>query len=478
MFDNLFGQQGPVPQERLQTGMAGLLAQAPPVPGSPWLTRVPREGNLYSDLFSGDFTGALRRFTEGPRVAMPDELEGMLPIGMAARVPRVVAGAAKQGFPALQRNETVQRALGRTADVLDAGEVGMSGLLEMPGFATDRLPSLAVRDAGVSPTRRTIAEVGDFWDADFLARNQRQGSYDNMSDVRRMFDNVEEEVAYQLQQEVTGEGWYDDNIRQTWRLSGQAFPVLRSNGGGMTTPAGERLGYRSLRQWMSAIGAASSIQTQASENWGQAMSIFDGWQRTGRIPLRKATGTQWGLQSKAYALGLLDTMAQRMGVRAALRWLNQPHTIQELREMRAYIGLHAPTGGTYGVAGQRDKVVPGIYIIGPKVGPFQRNINGVSDGTIDLWGTRQGNRHMGRMRGPNRPVDEALKDQPSDRERVILKDMYDQVGNRHGLSQQDGQAVGWFFEQNLFNAMGVRNAKPQTFAQGAQKWLDGGWGWQ
>jgi hypothetical protein len=109
----------------------------------------------------------------------------------------------------------------------------------------------------------------------------------------------------------------------------------------------------------------------------------------------------------------------------------------------------------------------GAYDLGPKFGAFFLNLNGLSSAvTVDIWATRTWNRWMGT---PLRKVDDGtragryeLPDAPTDAERGVVQDSFkqiaDQVSKELGekVEPMDVQAVLWFYEKDLFSALGVR----------------------
>ena len=110
--------------------------------------------------------------------------------------------------------------------------------------------------------------------------------------------------------------------------------------------------------------------------------------------------------------------------------------------------------------------MPGAYILGPKGGPFFLNLNDIDDTTVDLWQMRNYGRNQGQIR---HPVSGEIIDAPiSDAMRSYAKEYTRGVADRFGLSEQDTQAIQWYFEQQLYDQLGVSGAVPQAFSEGVE----------
>ena len=68
------------------------------------------------------------------------------------------------------------------------------------------------------------------------------------------------------------------------------------------------------------------------------------------------------------------------------------------------------------------------------------------------------------MIGPNGKLREAPE---TVGERQGWTDIIETVSDNHNLEVRDGQEVEWYFEQQLWNQLGVRS-KPESFAEGAR----------
>jgi hypothetical protein len=108
------------------------------------------------------------------------------------------------------------------------------------------------------------------------------------------------------------------------------------------------------------------------------------------------------------------------------------------------------------------------------------NLLGFPGTTTDMWFSRTWNRYMGTSReGIGALSETGLVEQPRNlaerREMAdFSKKLTDQLNldtafvQRMGrpMTERDTQAVLWYFEQNLYNDMGIR-VKPTSFGEGA-----------
>jgi len=170
-------------------------------------------------------------------------------------------------------------------------------------------------------------------------------------------------------------------------------------------------------------------------------------------------------------LQMMQHMIDTMGVNGTAEWLMKVHTVNDIRAMKRSVGVWKDSQGMSvpGVAGDPRL---GAFALGRKGGPFFLNLNGISDTTADLWFTRTWNRHFGRMTGPNLPKSEKLLNAPRATERGLMKDWNQEIARTTGQLEEDSQAILWYFEQQLFEAMGQASAKPSKFSDGARQFKD------
>ena len=319
----------------------------------------------------------------------------------------------------------------------------------------------------------TPADIGDFYDQRFMEQHGRQGNPADPADFERAVDNAVKEVNYQLTQSDTGKGWYDGDIADTWEVAAQAIPALRV---GTNTPAvinGEVVTPKDLRVMTTAIAAPLSFGQRPKGNFFNALKVVDYWIKNGRIPdTNPATGKGWTQRPiVSQSLRMMQSLIDQHGVKGFVDILTDTHTLQELRAFKRSTGVFNDTQAM-SIPGKATDEVLGFMLLGRKGGAFAKNLNGIEDTTADLWFTRTFNRQFGRMRSPNLPADSQIKDQPITAERPAMYEWNKRIAEAIGESEQDTQAILWYFEQQLFYDMGLTSAKPSKFSDGARQYVD------
>lgn len=340
-------------------------------------------------------------------------------------------------------------------------------------LAGDRSPELKITGTGgKNKNKVTPLDIGEYWDQDYISRHGRQGDPFEPQDFQRAVDNAAEEVRFQLQQEESGKGWYDTDISDTWDIAAKAIPALRV---GTNQPAiinGEVVTPKDLRVITTAISAPLSFGQRPHINFYNGLKVVNLWLETGRIPdINPATGKGWTQRPiVSQSLRMMQSLIDQHGVRGFVDILNGMHSVDQLRVFKRSTGVFNDTQGM-SVPGKGTDEALGFMLLGRKGGPFAKNLNGIADTTADLWFTRTWNRQFGRMRSPNLPADQQIKDQPVAAERGQMFAWNRQIADTVGEAEQDTQAILWYFEQQLFNSMGQSSAKPSKFSDGARRYL-------
>ena len=284
---------------------------------------------------------------------------------------------------------------------------------------------------------------------------ERSGSKLNYSD-KQSFDSAvkaaTDEVKYQMAQEKSGLNWYEDDIKEAFKLTKKFIPEL---------------GKTDNRLLFSVIAGIMSPQTTARDNWFIAAKAYEHYRATKDIPGNNPeTGGLWqgGTQSpnKKIQLEFLDRMVKDMGQKKALEWLFNDHTVKEINQFRQKYGNIKS-----GIDGKLTDMKPGLYAFGPKVGPFVSNLNGIHDVTVDKWMTRTFNRYFGAMLGP----DQKIVDAPTEPQRRAVKALVNEVAKNAGIKPYQVQSLLWFYEQQLFTKMGALSPS-YGFSDGGRKFAE------
>jgi hypothetical protein len=136
-----------------------------------------------------------------------------------------------------------------------------------------------------------------------------------------------------------------------------------------------------------------------------------------------------------------------------------------MTDLRKEAGLSGPPSG---LSGGANSMHLGAMILGDKTGRFSLNINGYEGTTKDVWFSRSYNRHFGNMfdnagevqGGPRNATERRRMEEFTRKMRDDLKDQ--------GLSEQDIQAILWYYEQNLMTDLGVPS-RPGAFSEEAER---------
>ena len=361
---------------------------------------------------------------------------------------------------------------------LSPGVVPVSNGSPAITFRQQELPTYIPSTSGgkVGP-----GDIGRYWDEDYIARYGRQGDPTNQADMDEAIEKAFSEANFQLETIDTGKGWYDQDIKETWDAAGEIFPelndglVMPPNRNSTNYANGEDVSAHALRILTTAIAAPLSFGNRPKPNFNAALKVLDGWMADGAIPhMNPETGKLWTMRSvSSESLRFLQHMVDNLGVEGTAEWLMSPHTVREIRDARRAAGVWKDSS-SMSVPGKMDEQKLGAFSLGRKGGPFFLNLNGIEDTTADLWFTRTWNRQFGRMTSPNLPANEVILNQPRATERGMMKEWNQEVAAKLGETEQDSQAILWYFEQQLFNSMGQASAKPSKFSDGAKEFRDKG----
>ena len=314
-----------------------------------------------------------------------------------------------------------------------------------------------VGGTGAGGSKITVKDIGEYFDQ----VNGRTDPNDPAA-MQDAIDSALAEVNYQLSQQNTGEKWYEEDVADAFNATARIIPELND------------VDHRRL---FSAYAALLSNGTRAGANWENAAIGYREFLKTGQLPeQRPSNGKGWtGIRSgvTAQQIRMLNMLLKRPEFQSdpiggLTNWLLTTHPVSEIQDFRNSTKIFS---GDLASVGTRKDERMGAYILGPKFGPFMLNINGIKDTTTDSWFTRTFNRHFGRMTGPGAVGDAGLVDAPRNpAERRLMKDVFTAtLAKETGKTDQAIQAILWYYEQQLFYAMGVKSARSESFSDGAKK---------
>jgi len=308
-----------------------------------------------------------------------------------------------------------------------------------------------------------IEDLVDFFETDHIERYGRQLDPTDPTDFNTAIDAASDEIRYQLKQSESGAGWYDEDVKKTFDLMG-TIPQLKSV-----------LDNETDRVIWTALAAPTSIGNNVPLNTKAATAAMLQYKKTGKIPTvppkagavtEGLKGAGWGAKQKSVAAGMkvIDKLITDLGEQGFADWWLSPHTLGELTDVRKAAGL---SGGPAGVSGGKNSMHLGAMVLGDKTGKYSLNLNGYEGPTKDVWFTRSYNRHFGNMKdpkglpagGPRNTTERRRMEEFTTAMKGKLEDT--------GLSEQDIQAVLWFYEQNLFTDLGVKS-RPGSFSKGME----------
>jgi len=292
----------------------------------------------------------------------------------------------------------------------------------------------------------------------------RQLDPNNDADFDLVLDAAADEIMFQLDQAVSGKGWYDADVKKTFEILSKTpgLEVLENN--------------ETMRVLWSAMAAPTSIGNKVTNNTKAVTAAFLQFLKTGKVPTEPPIAgavtegipaAGWGAKQKAVASGMrvIAHLVETKGLEGFADWWLSPHTLRELTEIRKAAGL---SGAPAALGGGKDSIYLGAMVLGDKTGRYSLNINGYQGTTKDVWFTRSFNRHFGNMRNQDGTLAAQPRNLP---ERKRMEEFTARLVDKltsEGLSEQDAQAVLWFHEQNLYTDLGVLS-RPGSFSETAEK---------
>ena len=379
----------------------------------------------------------VRKYAAGAPARVADRAEGTtLRSGMDPREPidNAIVGAQR-----MMQGEDAARNTPDLPDVPTPAVVARQAKETAPPSSGNKVK---VEDAGQYLVDKTIQQHG-----------RKLDPIQQPEDLQVLIDEGTAEAAYQLNQPITGENWYDDDVAEAFEQTSKVIPQLKEDEG--------------LRVVMTALAGVTSPGTRAAQNWKNAASVMEEYLETGQISGRNPVngkffgGTRGPIIEKQ--LKLVEYLLDSKGVQGTADWLMQEHTVKELTDLRQQSGLYS-SGNK--VPGKANDVRLGPYLFGEKVGPFILNLNGLKETTADVWFTRTYNRLTGQLFDtPDNSMAGAPRNQS---ERDIMKQWNRGIAENLGKDEQSIQAVLWYFEQQLYNSLGVKSARSEAFSDGAK----------
>lgn len=304
-------------------------------------------------------------------------------------------------------------------------------------------------------------DVALYFDGINTVKRDLNNRKDRHAIIRAIVDEVRHHIATA---DESGIGWYDADIQSVIDHAGRVVPILRNP---RTAGHWQRL--------MLILMGIHSPGTPAATNAENGLTAFAHYANTGEFPTwNPNTGQAWGRygeNTQSHMLGELLKHPQfnRPGqnehpVTKLVEWMMEPHTVREIKAMGKSVGYQVGVGGL-----PINRVVPGAYIFGGKVGPFILNLMGIDQATVDVWAARSVYRHAGMLYNPQ--LDDMQAGPLAQDRRIMQDDILGPVARILGLDMKQVQSVLWFYEKALYEDKGVPT-RQEKFSDGAKKFAD------
>ena len=214
---------------------------------------------------------------------------------------------------------------------------------------------------------RPFAELLDARVQNIFGRNLADTTPQN----KEIISNVMvDEALSELESEGNAVGWYKKTLEDMMDTFEQMYPVESQN-------------PENVNIFKLALAITSNGQS-VSKNTENALSIFDEYIETGKIP-KRGFGDKAALMKKAFEL--FDNLVKGAGSRQEIFELfNREGTAKKIEEV---------TGKK--ISGENvDTVLPYSAVLGPKIGIFYQNLNGNYEPlTVDRWFMKSWGRYTG-----------------------------------------------------------------------------------
>jgi hypothetical protein len=331
--------------------------------------------------------------------------------------------------------------------------------------------SVLERDPIEAAPRRAHREIGELLTQQQLDKYGRPlDPMGDEADFATLVDAMTEEAEYQLAQTPDAVTWYADDIDTAMNTTNEYIPGLFDSAGN--------------RQIMFVLAALTSVGHTPTINWRYASDLMRHYIDTGEIGIidtaeqfqkkdrfgkprmvNPQTRSLFGLKSGSVEPGLkiFRHMLETRGVKDTLDFLYSNQKKSDIDAIRKEAGF----GPQAKIKGGKNAEVPGVFMFGPKVGPFFLNLNGINEVTVDVWATRTYRRYNGGLLKKDASDGNGLNEQPNEVERPTMKEAFTEVGNRLNITPQAAQALLWYYEQGLYRDYGA-TVKSESFSNAAE----------
>ena len=384
--------------------------------------------------------------------------------GQAAKKAPAVAKSIREtseevGEAAQKRVDENQGSM--TMSSMGVGEMGNmvdKGLSKLA--PTQEIDSLKIMtsDSFKIPTKQSKTKIDDIFE---YYETKPKLDISNANDFKKMVDEGVEEIKYQLDQDVTGVGWYDKDVKDAMADLDVINPKFKNN--------------PQSKDFVVFLTSILSPGYPVGFDFRAAIKVADNFLNTNDVPhINPETNRGFGrFAASREQLKFVNAIVKQRGLDGFLEFIHTPTTRREINAVREQLGFNK-------IAGALDKEIFGADAFGPKVSKFMQNLLGTSDENVpDIWFTRGFNRKRGTMfnvtQDGNRTGIQAprtLKEREFMDQYIV--DVKSQLKSKYNieLNNRDTQAVLWYFEQGLYTKLGVAS-EPKSYRQITRTLLEG-----
>ena len=348
-----------------------------------------------------------------------------------------------------------------TMSSMGVGEMGNmvdKGLSKLA--PTQQIESLKIMtsDSFKIPTKQSKTKIDDIFE---YYETKPKLDISNANDFKKMVDEGVEEIKYQLDQDVTGVGWYDKDVKDAMADLDLINPKFKNN--------------PQSKDFVVFLTSILSPGYPVGFDFRAAIKVADNFLNTNNVPhINPETNRGFGrFAASREQLKFVNAIVKQRGLDGFLEFIHTPTTRREINVVREQLGFKK-------IAGALDKEIFGADAFGPKVSKFMQNLLGTSDENVpDIWFTRGFNRKRGTMfnvtQDGNRTGIQAprtLKEREFMDQYIV--DVKSQLKSKYNieLNNRDTQAVLWYFEQGLYTKLGVAS-EPKSYRQITRTLLEG-----
>ena len=306
----------------------------------------------------------------------------------------------------------------------------------------------------VKPSKGKKVVIQDIYD--YLDKPTKL-DFNDPKQYDQMLQEAKKEFEYQMQQKITGAGWYDEMTQNFMKKLDEVDPKFKNND--------------DAKDLTVVLTAILSGGMEVGGDLKPALEIMDNYFKTGNIltknpknlyskkeaikfgkPEIEGTPKPWTRRANPKALELTKAFIKDKGVRAFLDFVYSPTTRREASKIAEKYGLKP-------FSGRKDEEIFGADLFGPKIGLFMKNLLGMEGDEVvaDIWFTRMMDRHSGNMftmqKGEKIQNETPRNVAERERNQKFIEDLSKLVG----YNKRDVQAVKWYFEQGLYTNLGVKS---------------------